>query len=117
MKRKIKQNADSGVKTGTMTGLFRLVFCTGIVLITCSACEDWEKKTQEDGQLASKEFCDCYKKSSKDKCFEQLKSDYSNYESDTFIKAFNEANTCNFKLVKETVGSAPNAEPGIITIE
>jgi hypothetical protein len=118
MKRKIKQNADSGVRTGKMTGLSRLVFYTGIVLILviCSECDT--EGTEDDGKLASKEFCDCYKKNTEDECFEQLKDDYSNYESDVFIEAFNDANTCGFELkkVQYEVGNALNTEFGIIKI-
>jgi hypothetical protein len=59
---------------------------------------------EEDGRQASADFCDCYKKNSKDYCFEELKKKWSNYENSDFIDAFNDANTCGFELIRVQTG-------------
>ncbi|GHV48741.1 hypothetical protein FACS1894181_05350 [Bacteroidia bacterium] len=72
-----------------------------IVLTTCTDTEALAGK----GRQAAIEFCECYKENTKEKCFEKLKDKYASYEyeSDDFIKAFNEASTCGAELIKEYV--------------
>jgi hypothetical protein len=77
------------------------VLLTGL-MICLSACPD-DEALEDEGREASIEFCKCYKTKSKDKCFEELKSNYRNYEKSKFIDAFNEVNTCGIKLVWEPI--------------
>jgi hypothetical protein len=105
--KKITKSAASGEERGRMTGFSRLIFCAGIVLMfaTCSDCA--METNEEKGQEASKEFCNCFKTNTKEKCLEELKSEYSSYTYTDldFIKGFNDVNTCGINLERIT-GSA-----------
>ena len=69
-----------------------------------TTCTDSEADANK-GREAAIEFCECYKKNTKEKCLDNLKDKYKSYEyeSNDFIKAFNEASTCGAELVKEYV--------------
>jgi hypothetical protein len=71
------------------------------MILTCSAVLASCRDNDADGREASMEFCDCFKKNSKDYCFEELKKKWSNCENSDFMKAFNEASTCNARLYHE----------------
>lgn len=75
-----------------------------IMFFIFSSCEkEKDKEKIEDlGKQAAVEFCDCYKKNSKNDCLDKLKANYSSsdYMSDDFIDAFNLQSTCGIKLEK-----------------
>jgi hypothetical protein len=75
-----------------------------MVLTACIDTEDLGNK----GSEAAVEFCECYEKSTKETCFENLKSRYESYQymSNEFIETFNETNTCGATLIKEQITSA-----------
>jgi hypothetical protein len=77
------------------------------LLVVFATCSDTLGYT-EMGSEAAVEFCECYKKNSEEKCLENLKDKYKEYQytSDNFIKGFNETSTCNIELTKIPVKSA-----------
>ena len=77
-----------------------------LAAVLCS-CEKEEETTslKELGTQAADEFCDCFKKNSKDDCLDKLTSNYkySDYMTNTFIEAFNKRSSCDIVLEKITV--------------
>ena len=77
-----------------------------LAAVLCS-CEKEEKTTslKELGSQAADEFCNCFKKNSKDDCLDKLTSKYKNsdYMTNTFIEAFNKQSSCGIELTKVTV--------------
>ena len=76
-----------------------------LISVAVFSCEEDKLTLAELGKQAAIEFCDCYKKDSKDNCLDKLKSKYnqSDYLSDDFINAFNNESSCSIKLEKITL--------------
>ncbi|MDR0507512.1 MAG: hypothetical protein LBH32_11970 [Dysgonamonadaceae bacterium] len=72
--------------------------------LVCASCDKHESD-EKKGKEAAAAACKCLNNHDKDYCFEELKSNYSEYMSDDFIDAFNEAQTCGLKLYKYTIPS------------
>jgi hypothetical protein len=88
---------------------FAFLLKSGILagaILVFTACPDPDETPSDSdianmGKKAATEFCDCYKKKSKDECFEQLKDNYKYeyYSSTSFMDAFNDSQTCDVELV------------------
>jgi hypothetical protein len=96
--RNTKQSADYSMRKVRTSRLLKSILLAGIFVIFTTCDEVDEEQYADEGKQAAKEFCECYKKKSKETCFEQLKSDYDHYTTSAFIDAFNEAVACDVKL-------------------
>ncbi|MDR3340669.1 MAG: hypothetical protein LBT25_11385 [Candidatus Symbiothrix sp.] len=91
---------------------FALLLKTGMLagaMLFFTACPEPDETPSDSeiadmGRKAAVEFCDCYKKESKDECLEQLKDNYKYeyYSSTFFMDAFNESETCGVELIWQT---------------
>ena len=73
-------------------------FLIGLIIVfsECSEQEDFADK----GREAATEFCECYKKNTKENCLDNLKDKYEKrqYMSEEFIDSFNETNSCDVEM-------------------
>jgi len=76
----------------------KILLAIAIVGIAIVACEEI-LTAEEQGEKASKEFCECYKNKSLSDCEDELNKNYSSYTyNNDFIDAFNNSNTCGAKI-------------------
>jgi hypothetical protein len=79
----------------------RKVLLPVLAIITLLACED-VLTSEEKGEKASDEFCECMKEKSLSECEDELNSKYSFYTNDEdFTKAFNNTNECDITISKK----------------
>ena len=72
-----------------------------LMMIVFASCKDEVKTTtvEEMATEASKEFCDCLKNNSIQKCEEELNFRYKSLaDDDRFISEFNKVNTCGVTI-------------------
>jgi hypothetical protein len=95
MSGRLLQKAAGSIAVAAMLMMFAC-----IALFACCD-EDW--LTSEDkGEKASAEFCECMKKNTLSECENELNTKYGYYSNDDdFIKAFNNANDCDITISKK----------------
>jgi hypothetical protein len=80
------------------------ILIAGLVFIT-NGCSESDEEIEDLAKEAAVEFCNCFKKKSKEACLEELEEKYkrSDYMDNRFIEAFNESQTCDVELEKITI--------------